>query len=208
MTYVLAAMAASGVFVVAGWRSKHARGVAAARNWEGLPIDPLWGQEEAHFDVSDVPADAGAAIRLVLKRLAPVMASQSVQAEIAAASGLLVRMKGAALAELLEELLTAAIHNAPASRLLMTATKRVDRIYISITDDMPGADPAVRLGSIRGLMERVALRGGTLDVNVRPAEGTTMTLRLAALSENDAPVLEPAAGAAVRADGLALRAER
>jgi hypothetical protein len=33
-------------------------------------------------------------------------------------------------------------------------------------------------------MERVAMRGGALDVDVRPAEGTTMTLRLGAVSED------------------------
>jgi hypothetical protein len=37
------------------------------------------------------------------------------------------------------------------------------------------------MADVRGLMERVALRGGTLDVDVRPAEGTTMTLRIAAV---------------------------
>ena len=45
---------------------------------------------------------------------------------------------------------------------------------------MPGADPAMRQAMLRSQMERAALRGGTLDVEVRPAEGTTITLRLAA----------------------------
>jgi hypothetical protein len=186
--YLLAAAAASGIFVVAGWRSKQASGLAAARGWRGLPIDPLWGEEEVDIASGESKADVGGAIRLVLKRLAPVMASQSVQAEIAVPPGLLVRMKSAALADLLEELLAAAIHGAPACRLLLTATTHGDRIYVGLTDDMPGADPEIRLGRIRGLMERVAMRGGVLDLKVRPDEGTTMTLRLAAATESDRPV--------------------
>ena len=88
------------------------------------------------------------------------------------------------MADLLEDLVTAAIHAAPACRLLLTAVAHGDRIHVGVTDDMPGADPAVRMGSVRSLMERVALRGGALDLEVRPAEGTTMTLRLAAGNED------------------------
>jgi hypothetical protein len=180
MAYFLAAVAASGIFIAAGWRSKTARGLVATHGCHGLPFDPLWAEADTEASASDVHADVAAAIRLVLKRLAPVMASQSVRAEVFSPAGLLVRMRSAALVDLMEELLSVAIHGAPASRLLLTATTHGDRIHIGITDDMPGVDPAVRLGSVRGLMERVAMRGGALDVLVRPAEGTTMTLRLAA----------------------------
>jgi hypothetical protein len=183
MAYFLAAVAASCIFIVAGWRSRQACGQAVAPGRYGLAVDPLWGDTE--IDVDSPQADIAAAVRLALKRLAPVMANQSVQAEVAAQSGLRVRMRGAALTDLLEELLTASIHGAPASRLLLTATTRGDRVYVAVTDDMPNADPAVRLGSVRGLIERIALRGGALDVAVRPAEGTTMTLRLAAATTEE-----------------------
>ncbi len=45
---------------------------------------------------------------------------------------------------------------------------------------MPNADPDVRRAGVRSLTERIASRGGSLDVDVRPYEGTTITLRLAA----------------------------
>lgn len=70
MTYFLAAVAASGIFIAAGWRSRHARNVAAAHGRAGLPFDPLWGEAEIDIDASDAHADVDAAIRLVLKRLA------------------------------------------------------------------------------------------------------------------------------------------
>lgn len=183
MTYLVAAVAASGVFMVAGWRSKQGRQHAPAYGRHVLSTDALWNQEEFGIKASEAQADVATAIRLALKRLAPVMANQSVQAEIAAAPGLLVRMRAAALADLLEELLAAAIYNAPASRLLLTAAPFGDHIHVGITDDMPGADPAMRLGSIRGLIERVAMRGAALDIDVRQSEGTTMTLRVAAANK-------------------------
>jgi hypothetical protein len=194
MTYFLAAMVASGMVIAAGWRSKHARRSVSAQGRLGLPDDPLWGEPEIDLDSSEARADVGGAIHLALKRLTPVMAAQSIKMDVAAPSGLLGRMRPAALADILEELLTAAIHAAPGARLLLTAATHGDRVYISITDDSPSADLAVRSADVRGLMERVALRGGSLEVDVRPAEGTTMTLRIAAAEERRA-LPEPAKGA-------------
>lgn len=173
-------MAASGIFIVAGWRSKHPP--TAAHGRPGLPFDPLWGETEIDIGGSQAHTDVDAALRLALKRLVPVMARQSVQADIASPSGLLVRMRSAVLADLLEDFLAAAIHSAPASRLLLTAAIHGGWVDINVTDDIPGADPAVRRGSVSRLAERMAMRGGGLEVDVRPAEGTTMTLRLAAVA--------------------------
>ncbi len=185
MSYVLAAGAASGIFVVAGWRSKRARTSAAARGPLGVPVDPLWGDADIDINEIDSDADVGGAIRLALKRLAPVMAHQSVRAEVAAPSGLVGRIRGGALTDMLEELLAVTMRSAPASRLLLTAVTLGDRICIGITDDMPGSDQAARMASLRGLMERVAMGGGALEVDVRPAEGTTIILRLAAVTEDN-----------------------
>jgi hypothetical protein len=180
MTYLLAAVAASGVFIVAGWRSKRVSVAASMRGPNAVSADPLWDEAEIDLAAPHSAADVAAAMHLALKRLAPIIANQLVYAEVAALPGLLVRMRGAALADLLEDFVAAAIHAAPASRLLLTAAAYGDQICVGVTDDVPGADPAIRAGSIRSLMERVALHGGALDVDVRPAEGTTMTLRLSA----------------------------
>jgi hypothetical protein len=198
MTYFLATMVASGIVIVAGWRSKHARRSESAQGQFGLPDDHLWGESEIDLDSSDARADVGGAIRLALKRLAPVMASQAMKVDVAAPSGLFVRMRGAALANILEELLAASIHGASGARLLLTAATHGERIYVSITDDMRSADPTLRAADVRGLMERVALLGGSLEVDVRPAEGTTMTLRLAMAVEDrkDRALPEPVKGAA------------
>jgi hypothetical protein len=206
VAYFVVAVVASGIFLVAGWRSKQAHGYTAARMGQGLPDDPLW--DEAETDPGDSPsqADAGTALRLALKRLSPVMANRFVQADVAAGFGLRVRMRGAALADLLEEMLSAAIHAAPASRILLTAVAQGDHIAICITDDIPHADPDVRRAGVRGLMERVALRGGALDIAVRPNEGTTMTLRLGAAAD-DRPLLDRLKAPASAPTGNALMPE-
>jgi hypothetical protein len=183
MVYFLAAMAASGMVIAAGWRSRYARRFAAMQDRQGMPADPLWGDPEIDIGASEARVDVAGAIRLAVKRLAPVMQDRLVKVDVAAPSGLLGRMRGAVLADILEELLTVAIHGAQAGRLLLTAAMHGDRIYIGITDDVPETDPAVRAARIRGVMERVALRGGFLDIDVHPAEGTTMTLRLAAVTD-------------------------
>ena len=123
------------------------------------------------------------------------MANLSIQADIAASFGLMVRMHGAALVELLEEMLTVVIHAAPASRILLTAAADGANISISMSDDIPNADQDVRRASVRGLMKRVAIRGGALDVDVHPGEGTTLTLRLRCDGREDRASLEPTSGA-------------
>ena len=97
--------------------------------------------------------------------------------------------------ELLEEMLTAVVHAAPVSRILLTAAADGANISISMSDDIPNADQEVRRASVRGLMKRVAMRGGALDVDVQPGEGTTMTLRLSCEDREDRASLEPMNGA-------------
>jgi hypothetical protein len=183
MTYLLAAVAASGVFIAAGWRSRRILNASAPADGYELPIDPLWGEATTDQPAGQSQSDAETAVRLALKRLGPLLKSQSVQADIAVAPNLLVRMRVSALADLVEELLGAAVHAAPASRLLLTASAQGDHVEIATTDDVPNADPDLRAARVRGLMERVSIRGGSLHIDVRPSEGTTMTLRLAAGAE-------------------------
>lgn len=206
MTLFLGALAASGIVIAVGWRSRHVRGLPVMRDRCEIPNDPLWGEPEVETAALDAPAEVEAAIRLALKRVGRLIAEQSVKVDVAAPPGLLGRMRGAALVDLVEELLTVAIQGAPAGRLLLTAASHGDRIQVGVTDDVAGADPAIRAAGVRALMERVALRGGSLDINVRPTEGTTMTLRFAAApgSWQDRTLPEPASReAGMRTTGAA-----
>ena len=188
VTYFFAALVVSCVFVAAGWRSRRAVKAPLSLDRYELPFDPLWGSTD--FDVprdqSQNRSDVDRAVRLALKRVTPLLRSYFVQADIAVAPGLLVRMRLEALAELIEELLTAAVHAAPTCRLLLTASMRGDTIEISAIDDVPAANRELREASVRGLMQRVSIRGGSLHVEVQSDQGTTMTLRLAAATDRRA----------------------
>ncbi len=179
MAYIGVAVAASVLFAAAGWRSRQTFHTSAGS------VDNLLDMSKSSADISaDQPlGDVAEAIHVALKRLMPVITSQSVRVDVAARQGLMVRMRPPALADLMEELLASVIHSAPASMLLLTAAARGDRVCISLSDDMPNADPASRQSQVRNLTERVAMRGGALDINVRPSEGTTTTVRLAAAFE-------------------------
>ena len=179
MAYLGVAVAASVLFAAAGWRSRQVLQTSIG-NADNLPD---MSSASADAATNQPVGDVAEAINIALKRLMPVIASQSVRVDVAARKGLTVRMRAPALADLMEELLASVIHSAPASMLLLTATARGDRVYISLSDDMPNADPAIRQSQVRNLTERVAMRGGALDINVRPEEGTTTTVRLAAAFE-------------------------
>ena len=178
LAYIGVAVAASALFAAAGWRSRQVFHTSAG-NLDLLDMPGAAADTAANQPLGDVAE----AVHIALKRLMPVIASQSVRVDVAARKGLMVRMRAPALADLIEELLASVIHSAPASMLLLTAAARGDRVYISLSDDMPNADPAIRQSQVRNLAESVAMRGGALDINVRPDEGTTTTVRLAAAFE-------------------------
>ncbi len=181
MSYLIAGTAASALFVAAGWRSRQAAGPSALHGRFGL------GMHVALTDDLAYPAERGngqrddvsAAVYMALARLSSVIASQSVKIDVAVRPGLKVLMRPASLVDTIEELLAAAVQFAPASRMLLTAVADGDRVQINVTDDMPCGDAVARLGRIRTLTERVAMRGDSLVLDVRPQEGTTMSLRLA-----------------------------
>jgi hypothetical protein len=192
--YGLAAVAASSVVVAAGWRSRHRGGPPGS----GVPDDPLWGQADSPSGGgSEAGAEVWGAIHRALTRVSPLMASQEVTAEVAAPFGLRGQMDGAVLADLLAQVLATCVRAAPGGRLLLTASRVGGGIEVSVTDPAPGADRAIRVAAVRGLMDTVARCGGEMDVAVRPAVGTTVTLRFAAMEEgrgSETPP-EPAEGA-------------
>jgi hypothetical protein len=58
IAYFVATAVASGIFLLAGWRSKQAHGYTAARTVHGLPHDPLWDESENDPIESTLHADA------------------------------------------------------------------------------------------------------------------------------------------------------
>jgi len=199
MAYIIAATAASALFVAAGWRSRQTIGETSfvARADPNMNVVPPAAVADPAASGATRQDDVSSAIYVALARLAPVIASQSVKIDVAVHLGLKTRMRGHALADMLEELLAIALHAAPASRLLLTAWAQGDRVHISIADDMPTADLAHRQGLVRTLTERAATVGCALLVEVRPGEGAIMTLRLAAAFDAAAADRRPTIAGAV-----------
>jgi len=175
MTYFFSATLALALFVFVGWqrRRTHTRAASA-----GLFVNVT--AVSTDFIPEQSPAVVAAGVGLALKRLTPVLNRRGIRADVAVHPDLLVGLSGDALADLLEQLFAAAIHHPQAGRMVVTAASDGGQVSISVTDDTAGADPDARAGSVRALAERATLRGGTLEITIRRAQGTTMTLRLAA----------------------------
>jgi hypothetical protein len=199
MTYLIAASAVSILFIAASWRGRQPAAAAspAPRPDQRRPA----GMQPAVTDPAAsgfaAQGDVAGAASIALARLRPVIAGQFVKIDVAIRPGLRVRMRGHVLIDLLEELLAVALRAAPASRMLLTAVAQGDQVHISVTDDMPVADAALRQGQVRSLAERVAKRGDALLVTVSSGEGTTMTLRLAGCSADTEHTAAAAHGGAL-----------
>jgi hypothetical protein len=176
MAYATAAAAASAAFAFSG---RHDTRNPDVRERASHPRG-----DDGSGAAATVPGDVAAAIRTALDRMAPLMRRTLVHMDIAVAPGLVVPVPGAALRSLIEEMVTAAAHAAPVSRLLLTAVPQGNGIEIALADDLPNADQAYRLVQVRGLQERAARYGGALHVTVQPSHGTTLLLRLPAGSES------------------------
>jgi glucose-6-phosphate-specific signal transduction histidine kinase len=169
MAYAVAAALASSAFAMTAWHSRRPSSRPARRQVTQC------GLQSAGNEVID-------AMRAALNRVAPLMSQYNVRADVAVLPGLVARIRNTVLTDVIEDMLTAAIRGAPACRLLLTAIAQGDHLEVTVTDDLPNAHQAYRLGQVRGLHERVASLGGTLHVTAHPIEGTTLAVRLAASS--------------------------
>jgi hypothetical protein len=122
-------------------------------------------------------SDAADVIRTTVERLMPMIHRQHVRLDLAAEPGHLIRLRPGLLADLLEEFIPLALHAAAGGHMLLTAA-RCGRVDIALSDDQPAHDASVRRSQARGLAQRVAMYGGTLDIAVRANLGTTMTMKL------------------------------
>jgi signal transduction histidine kinase len=101
-----------------------------------------------------------------------------VRLEMAVQPGLTVRVDQHAFRVILQELVRTAIEQSPCGCVLLTATRVGCRVHASVSDDGPEADGASRLARLRHAEGIVALQGGSMEINARAGEGTTVTVRL------------------------------
>lgn len=181
LAYIVAAFAASALFVAAGWRSRMSTdaGFAGSAAWVSRRTP---GTDQA---VPAGAADAASSIDTALQRLHPLIRSQQAAINVAVEPGLVVRTRGEALTDITAELLALGVNAGLSGRFLLTASRHAGRVEISLSDDCAAEDAGLRRSQARTLAQHVALQGGSLEVMSQPRLGTTMTIRLP--SAADAP---------------------
>jgi signal transduction histidine kinase len=73
--------------------------------------------------------------------------------------------------------LTNAVKHAGASRIVLSAERRDEKLVVSVVDDGSGDVEPSRGSGLNGLTDRVAALGGSLRIDSRPG-GTVLTAEL------------------------------
>jgi signal transduction histidine kinase len=154
--------------------------------------------------------DVAAEVHTVLDRLGPQARQQLVTFTAAIEPGLLVHADAATFRQALADLVGNAIQRTPCGTVLLTGGRRGGRVEVSVGDDgatdgLPGVESA-----LRGAAQLVALQGGTLEIDMRPGEGTIATMRLpeAHTARPDADIAMPAGATATGAAAAAATGTR
>jgi signal transduction histidine kinase len=98
-----------------------------------------------------------------------------------------------AIYRIVQEALTNVLKHAEARRVSVIVERRRDRVIVIVEDDGKGFDAEAAPGAGRGLgllgmRERVALVGGTLNLESEPGGGTTVRLRVPVASPTEKEV--------------------
>ena len=179
----LLASGVSAVVVAAGWRQ---RNELLRRQGRPLVADPIaLGQTTFAAGVLDVGSETTAVMRQ-FERLAAqrfVALELAVQPDLAATDP-------RALRQILGDVVSRAIEQSPCGRVLLAAAHVGGRVQITVSDDGPHPDRALRASRLRPAESLAALQGATMEIDVRTEQGTTVVLRLPAGATSRRPGIE------------------
>jgi hypothetical protein len=169
--YLVLAVVGSSAFVLGSMRGRHKRGPA-------LPMpDDTWIEAADPFDNSE-PADVRTAAAVALRRVMPLLDERGIRLTVAIRAGLLVQEPGHRLADVLERMLIALVRN-DGSHMVVSAAPRGGQVAVWVSNDARAANVQALRAQVRSLSEEVALRGGSLDLDVAPQQGVSVVLRVA-----------------------------
>jgi hypothetical protein len=183
MLLVLLAILVCGIFLAAGRRqgrpvNQEAGGAIGYR----IRLGQSATRSRHRSNIFDVDAE----LHDIVAWVRPLAARQFVRFDIATQPDLLIRADAAVVRDVLADMIAAAIDSAVGGSVLLTAMRLGTRIHISISDDSPAPIRGRREADLRPAMQKIALRGGSLEVDLRAGEGTITTLRLPAAVRPDA----------------------
>jgi hypothetical protein len=168
----IVALTASGLVVVSGWNRR--------REWLARQGQPSVGNR---FELGQMPFAAGdldvaAEARDVLRQFDSLAARLLVDLEFAVQPQLAVRADRRAFREILSDMVTTAIEQAPCGHVLLGAARTGNRVHITVSDDGGNPNREMRLSKLRSAERLAALQGATMEVDVRNGQGTTVFFRL------------------------------
>ncbi len=168
----IVALTASGLVIVSGWNRR--------REWLARQGQRLDGNR---FELGQTPFAAGdldvaAEARDVMRQLDSLAARLLVDLEYAIQPQLAVRADRRAFREILSDIMTTAIEQAPCGHVLLGAAQTGGRVHITVSDDGEKPNREMRLSRLRSAERLAALQGATMEVDVRQGQGTTVFFRL------------------------------
>lgn len=167
------AVFASGAIAAAGWRGRQRSLELPSRSLS----ERFAGRRAARAgEILDVADEAG----LVLRQSQDVAARQLSMLEMAIEPDLTVRADRRAFQDILGDVVHRAIEQSPCGRILLTAGRIGGFVHVAVSDDGPGTGGAIRLTRLRDAESLVTLQGGSIELDARPGEGTTVIVRLPA----------------------------
>lgn len=185
---IVLAIVLASPFILAVWAaSLHWRYALPAEVEPDVPATPLAIQapvEAQTLDLSRLMHDTSF-------DLAGFAASHGVRVSLAVSPGRQVWADPHTLSLALREALMAAIRAARGGHVLVSALPLGASLHIAITDDGPHHGPATRQADMTGVAGAMAAMGGSLSIENRPGQSTTVTLRLARTPAITRPPAEP-----------------
>ncbi len=125
-------------------------------------------------DVLDVTTE----VRALLANAVPLATQCDVQLEMAVQPELSVRADPRVFREFVSGLVSYTIERAVGGRVLVGGMRHGGRVQITVSDNGGGRTQSVQEGVFRDVSKALALQGGTMHIDRRSGEGTTVIVRL------------------------------
>ncbi|MEO8716550.1 MAG: ATP-binding protein, partial [Acetobacteraceae bacterium] len=119
------------------------------------------------------PLDLDTELRAAAEGLVASARQRHVRLQVAVQPDLTVRSDAVALRQIVTDLLANAIAHTEGGAVLLSAGRHGGRIQIAVIDDGVAVDASEQAAHLRDAERLAALQGGTLEITVRPATGTT-----------------------------------
>jgi hypothetical protein len=182
LSVALFSTAVCGAMIVAGLRRRAQLAPAASGNVLFSQPHPRFAVPE-RFELGRTPFSAGlldvaAEVRAVLDQVEPEAAPAFVRLELAVQPGLSVHADRRAFRDIVGNLVRYAVRRSPCGQVLVGGMRHGGRVQISVTDDGAVASEGAQASALRDVGGLIALLGGTIHVETRAGEGTTVLVRL------------------------------